>query len=118
MCVWSLVLWVRSLLFGRASEYGVCVILTLEFLVARQNKKYKKKRAKKWVEGKYIRMMIQLNNKVTGNRAALYILGVLNTEETKRTTWIKRKKKGDERQVCKWLTIDGGIGSSIPRVCV
>jgi hypothetical protein len=29
-----------------ASEYGVCVILTLEFLVARQNKKYKKKKGK------------------------------------------------------------------------
>jgi hypothetical protein len=60
------------------------------------------------VEGKYIRMMIQLNNKVTGNRAALYILGMLNTEETKDDVDQKKKKKGDERQVCKWPTIDGG----------
>jgi hypothetical protein len=81
------------ILFRRASEYGVCVILTLEFLVARQNKKTRKKRAKKWVEGKYIRMMIQLNNKVTGNRAALYILGMLNTEETKDDVDQKKKKE-------------------------
>ncbi len=58
-------------------------------------------------------MMMQLNNKVTGNRAALYILGVLNTEETKDDV---DQKKGDERQVCKWPTIDGG-GIVYP-VCV
>jgi hypothetical protein len=45
------------------------------------------------VEGKYIRMMIQLNNKVTGNRAALYILGMLNTEETKDDVDQKKKKE-------------------------
>jgi hypothetical protein len=58
------------------------------------------------VEGKYIRMMIQLNTKVTGNRAALYILGVHRGDEGRRGS--KEEKRGDERQVCKWPTIDGG----------
>jgi hypothetical protein len=57
-----------------------------------------KKKRKKWLEGEIREwMMIQLNNKVTGNRAALYIAGVLNTEETKDgrgSKWKERKKSG------------------------
>lgn len=116
-CVWSLVLWVRCLYYFEEHPSTACVSYwRCSFWLQDKIKRQEKKRAKKWVEGKYIRMMIQLNTKVTGNRAALYILGVHRGDEGRDVD--QKKKKGETSGRYASGPPLMVVGSSIPRVCV